>query len=86
MTVYVDDARVWTLGSVRRSHMAADSLEELHVFAGLLGIGRHNYHSHAEHPHYDVNETQRKLALAAGAQAVRPRELLVIAKRATNGS
>lgn len=76
MTVYVDNARVRRGKAPRRSHMAADSLMELHRFAVLCCIARCWYHSHPEHPHYDVNDNERAYALRLGALAVDSRELL----------
>jgi signal recognition particle subunit SEC65 len=79
MTVYVDNARVRAgRRAYPMSHMAADSLEELHAFVAALGLRAH-FHAHPEHPHYDVNDWQRNDAIKAGAQEVRPRELLAIA-------
>ena len=72
MTVYVDDAFVagdwgrWTGGG----HLQADSADELHAFAGRLGIARvwfqHKPHR-PEHDHYDLTRSGRERALALGA-------------------
>lgn len=71
MTVYVDDmrmpARVGRL-QARWSHLMADTDEELHAFASQLGLRR----SWAQFPgtwksHYDVTDTKRTQAIAAGA-------------------
>lgn len=79
MTVYVDDARVRAnRRSYPMSHLAADSLEELHLFVKVAQV-RGYFHDHPEHPHYDVNDWQRDYAIACGAQPVRPRELLAVA-------
>ncbi len=79
MTVYVDNARVRAgRRAYPMSHMAADSLAELHAFVAVLGMRAH-FHNHPEHPHYDVNDWQRAEAVACGAVEVRPRELLAVA-------
>ena len=71
MTVYVDDmrmpARVGRIAA-RWSHLMADSDEELHRFATSIGLRR----SWAQYPgtwksHYDVTDSKRAQAIAAGA-------------------
>lgn len=93
MTVYVDDiripARVGGLYS-RWSHLIADSVEELHEFAGRLGLRREWFQDPtvngkptpaepgtraAENWHYDVTDRKRDEAIAMGAQPVPFREL-----------
>ena len=43
-------------GTKKYSHMVADSLYELHMFATSCGIGRHFYHSSSRLKHYDIPE------------------------------
>ena len=92
MTVYVDDiripARVGGLYS-RWSHLIADSVEELHEFAGRLGLRREWFQDPcvngkpkaepgtraAENWHYDVTDRMRTKAIAMGAKPVPFREL-----------
>lgn len=71
MAVYVDDmrmpARVGRI-TARWSHLMADSDEELHRFAASIGLRR----SWAQYPgtwksHYDVTDSKRAQAIAAGA-------------------
>lgn len=78
MAVYVDDAAILLRGTPRY-HMTADSIEELHTFAAAQGIARSSFHRGARHPHYDVTDEQREKVLAAGAHAVRPRDIVRIA-------
>jgi len=80
MAVYVDDAAIILRGTPR-FHMTADSLEELHTFAQAQGIARSSFHRGARHPHYDVTDEQREKVLAAGAHAVRPRDIVKIANK-----
>lgn len=55
------------------SHLVSDhSLDELHAFAGLLGVPGRAF----DRDHYDVPETVHSLAVSLGAQAVSSRELL----------
>ncbi len=71
MTVYVDHAAISaTIGRYRPakwSHLMADTVEELHEFARQIGLHREWFQDHPRFPHYDVTETRRKAALAAGA-------------------
>lgn len=74
MTVYVDDMRRPAYLADRRgrwSHLVADSSEELHEFAALLGllpgwIQRPGTHRE----HFDVTDTMRRRAIALGAERI----------------
>lgn len=66
MAIYVDDARVHWRGG-QWCHMLADSLEELHIFATLLGVHRRWFHRTASYPHYDITVQMRDCALDQGA-------------------
>jgi len=66
MAVYVDNAQIpWGRG--RWSHMTADTIDELHMFAQKIGMRREWFQDKAHHPHYDVTMSRRKIALEAGA-------------------
>ena len=77
MTVYVDDwqqqARVGRL-SAKWSHLRVgpfDDIEELHEFAARLGLQRRWFQGKSwPRQHYDVTETKRQAAIAAGAVAI----------------
>lgn len=72
MTILVDEAR-WPWRGRRWAHLVSDeSYEELHRFAASIGKRRAAFQS----DHYDVDEAERELALAAGAVAVDSRELV----------
>jgi hypothetical protein len=68
LSVYVD-APIWGLGRMKMSHMIADTPDELHAMADLLGLDRAWF----QHPprasfwHYDVSQTKRKAAIQLGA-------------------
>ena len=70
MTVYVDEAihpwrgRLW-------AHLFSTDLDELHAFAGRLGLSRGWFQlpPKASWPHYDVVEGRRFQALRLGAVA-----------------
>jgi hypothetical protein len=72
MAVYVDDAFVagdwgrWTGGG----HLQADGPEELHAFAGWLGLPRVAFQSRPGRPdkdHYDLTGAARARAIELGA-------------------
>ncbi len=78
MAVYVDDAFCagdwgrWSGGG----HLQADTLHELHEFAGRLGLRRAWFQSRPGRPdrdHYDLTEDKRAEAIRLGAipEAVR---------------
>ncbi|WP_419931689.1 DUF4031 domain-containing protein [Candidatus Poriferisodalis sp.] len=72
MTILVDDAR-WPWRGRRWAHLVSDqSYDELHEFAARIGKRRAAFQG----DHYDVDETERELALRAGAVAVNSRELV----------
>jgi hypothetical protein len=72
MTCLVDEAR-WQWRDMLWCHLVSDqSLDELHEFAAGLGLGTRAFHG----DHYDLHESQRPLAVAAGAHEVTSRELV----------
>ena len=76
MAILVDEAQAWPARELpfpRWCHMVSDrSYEELHAFAGLLGVPRQRF----QDDHYDLPEHLRERALARGAQAVGAGELV----------
>ncbi|RQU81938.1 DUF4031 domain-containing protein [Burkholderia cenocepacia] len=76
MAVYVDNARIAWRGR-RWCHLVADSLDELHGFATLLGLKRGWFQAQASLPHYDVTVEIRDIALSRGAVAVDKRTLVL---------
>jgi hypothetical protein len=81
MTIYVDDwmqpARVGRL-SAKWSHLTVgpfDDIGELHDFAAKIGLQRRWYQDKPwPRQHYDVTESKRQAAIAAGAVAITWRE------------
>lgn len=76
MAVYVDNARIAWRGR-QWCHLVADSLDELHGFARLLGLRRGWFQAQASLPHYDVTVEVRDIALSRGAQAADQRTLVL---------
>lgn len=76
MGVYVDKARN-PYGRYLMSHMLADTLPELHAMAGRIGLKREWFQSHGT-PHYDLTQTKRALAIAAGAEVIDRRQTVAL--------
>jgi hypothetical protein len=91
VTVYVDNwrqrAEVGPIAA-RWSHLLADEEEELHRFAGRLGIRRSAFQNrrHPARHHYDVTDALRARAIALGARSISWREAgsLIAARRAAS--
>jgi len=79
MAVYVDHAQL-RFGRMKMSHLIADSLAELHWFAGRLGLKR-AWFQDGRHPHYDMSEMKRREALDNGAVPVGTRQLINISQK-----
>lgn len=62
MSVYVDNMFA-SYGRMLMSHMVADTPEELHRMADIIGIHRRWFQG----DHYDISKGKRDLAIAAGA-------------------
>ena len=72
MTILVDDA-VWPFRGRRFAHLVSDtSYEELHDFAGRLGLPGRAFHR----DHYDVTAELREAAIELGAPPVTSREIV----------
>lgn len=72
MAILVDQA-IWPWQGRRWAHLVSDAdYEELHAFAGRLGIPRRAFQG----DHYDLPSEYRDAAIALGAQAVDGRELV----------
>lgn len=79
MPVYVDKARNG-YGRMLMCHMVADSLDELHAMADAIGIKRKWFQSES-HPHYDICQSKRKLAIQNGAVEVGRQELVALIRK-----
>lgn len=78
MTVYVDDMHKYQMGQFGRmkmSHMIADTDDELHAMADLIGIAR-RWH---QGDHYDIAMSKRALAIQYGAIEVTLKQLACMA-------
>lgn len=79
MSVYVDSARN-KFGRMLMSHMTADTLEELNDIAALVGLKR-CWLQAQKHPHYDLCQEKRELAIHHGAKVVSSKDIVRIARR-----
>jgi hypothetical protein len=92
MSVYVDHA--FAVGEWGRwsggGHLQADTLAELHEFAGRIGLRREWFQSkpgRPENDHYDLTRDRRELAIRLGAVAedrragTRRRQAIRLARR-----
>lgn len=79
MTVYVDNFRVPArVGRItgRWSHLTADTVEELHAFAGRLGLRRSWFQDKGDGRwHYDVVDWRREQAIRLGAVPIDLRDM-----------
>jgi hypothetical protein len=71
MSVYVDDLTVslknrnWPYS--HSCHLVADTVEELHYFAGRMRLKPAWFQDKPELPHYDLTKGMRKYAVSLGA-------------------
>jgi hypothetical protein len=75
MAVYIDSANIKYRNMIM-CHMIADSYEELHEMAEMIGMKRSWFQGNASFPHYDVCLTRKKKAIHYGSQEVTRRELV----------
>jgi hypothetical protein len=57
-------------------HIFADSVDELHKMADLIGLKRKWFQNKKNFPHYDIIASKRQQALWYGAQEVKLKEFL----------
>lgn len=62
------------------SHMAADSLEELHEMAKSIGL-REEWFQNGPLPHYDLCQSKKRLAIRQGAVRVSTKELIAAIRK-----
>ena len=63
------------------SHMAADTLEELHEMAQAVGVVKKHFQNKKGKPHYDICKQMKQKAIELGAIEVRDRELILLFRR-----
>lgn len=80
MSVYIDMSKN-TYGRMLMSHMIADTIEELHSMADKIGVKRKFFQNISHHPHYDICQSKKHLAISLGAIEVNKREFIDIIVR-----
>ena len=81
MSVYVDGA-VNGFGRMKMCHMLADTPQELMAMADRIGVQRKWFQNMASSPHFDIAQSKRALAVAAGAVELKSnKELADLCKR-----
>ncbi|MEE4333712.1 hypothetical protein ALP63_200111 [Pseudomonas syringae pv. aceris] len=80
MTIYVDNVKIKWAGS-EWCHLVADSLDELHSFASMIGLRRNWFQSSASYPHYDIKVTVRTKAILLGAVPGTRQQIIGCAKK-----
>lgn len=75
--VYVG-TREYKYGRMIMSHMAADTLEELHEMADVIGVNQKWFQNKKDKPHYDICKTKKQLAIQHGALLVDDREIILM--------
>lgn len=63
------DTPIYSYGRMIMCHMLADTPEELHAMADMIGVARRWFQAppKASFWHYDIAKSKRALAVAAGA-------------------
>lgn len=79
MTVYVDKP-LHRFGRMVMCHMMADTLEELHAMADLIGVDRRHFQPESS-PHYDICKQKRAIAVGAGAKEVDRRGTVAVIRK-----
>jgi len=70
MAVYVDRCIIPWKGKVW-CHMGADTISELHKMADKIGLKREWFQNKNNHPHYDITNNKRIIAIKNGAIEVK---------------
>lgn len=87
--IYVDEimscrqTSKWPYG--RACHLMADSIEELHEFAGRLGLKR-SWFQEKSLPHYDLTAGMRSRAVRLGASEIDRNKFVEITRKYRPGS
>ena len=75
--VYVG-IREYPYGRMVMSHMAADSVDELHLMAAKIGVDRKHFQNKKGRPHYDVCKKMKAIAISFGANEVDDRRIIEV--------
>lgn len=73
--IYIDKK-----GKLGWSHLVADNVGELQIFARSIGLRESWFQPKIDKPHYDVKGMMRKRAIENGAIEVTSKEIIVFLK------
>lgn len=73
--VYVG-TRIYKYGRMKMSHMAADTIEELHKMALMINIAKRHFQNKPGKPHYDICQQKKQQAIQLGAIEVCDKEII----------
>lgn len=65
------------------SHMAADTLEELHLMAAKIGVPERHFQNKPGRPHYDICKKNKIKAIEFGAIEVNDRKIIELYRQET---
>lgn len=82
--VYVG-TRQYKYGRMKMSHMASDTLYELHEMAQAIGVDRKHFQDKPGKPHYDICQKMKRKAMELGAKEVDDRELIKLYRNMKTG-
>jgi len=76
--IYIDELRRWVPNAPwpfrdGSAHLTADSLDQLHTFAAIIGLKR-SWFQDGRIPHYDLTSKKHALAVRCGAVFVPAKE------------
>lgn len=89
MGVYVNDLRPvaknknWPYKYA--CHLVADTVEELHYFAGRMWLEPSWFQGQSSFPHYDLSKNYRLVAIKLGAAEITDRRLVELMKKHRKG-
>lgn len=64
------------------THLIADTVDELHVFALIIGLKVNWFQPHPKHPHYDItSKAIKQRAINNGAILVTSKDIINIFKK-----
>ena len=77
--VYIG-SREYKYRGMLMSHMIADTIDELHKMAELIGVDKKHFQNKTARQHYDICKSKKKLAFKNGAIECTEKRLMSILK------
>ena len=73
--IYVG-TKEYKYGRMIMSHMAADTLEELHQMAESIGVAKRHFQNKKGKPHYDICKQNKQKAIVLGAIEISDKKII----------